>query len=69
MANFDDGAQDALNKMARACKRGTGCHLTREEIQSLNLTTIGELWAQDDPRMASPTTSQQNKGDGNADQA
>lgn len=50
MANFDDGAQDALNKMARAQRRGTGCHLTADQIQSLYLTTIGELWAQDDPR-------------------
>lgn len=46
----DDLAQDALNKMARAQRRGTGCHLTANEIKSLYLTTIGELWSQPDPR-------------------
>lgn len=46
----DDGAQDALTKMARAHKRGTGCHITADEIRSLSITRIGEMWAQPDPR-------------------
>lgn len=45
-----DAAQDALNRMARAANRGTGCYLTFEMIQSLSLTIIGEMWSQDDPR-------------------
>ncbi len=45
-----DGAQDALNRMRRAHERGTGCYLTRAMIESLALSKIGELWAQDDPR-------------------
>lgn len=45
-----DGAQDALTKMQRAHKRGTGCHLTAEQIQSLSLTIIGQMWSEDDPR-------------------
>lgn len=47
-----DGAHDALNKMRRAHKRGTGCHLSADEIRSLSLTSIGELWADDDPRQS-----------------
>jgi hypothetical protein len=45
-----DGAQDALTKMQRAYKRGTGCHLTADQIRSLSLTSIGELWDDQDPR-------------------
>lgn len=45
-------AHDALNKMRRACNRGTGCKLTADEVFELSLTAIGELWNQDDPRTA-----------------
>lgn len=45
-----DGAQDALNRMRRAADRGTGCHLTAAMIESLGLTSIGEMWEQADPR-------------------
>ena len=45
-----DGAQDALTKMQRAFTRGTGCHLTADQIRSLSLTSIGELWEDEDPR-------------------
>lgn len=45
-----DGAQDALNRMARAYERGTGCHLTAEMIRSLGLTRIAEIWSTEDPR-------------------
>ncbi len=45
-----DAAQDALNRMRRACERGTGCHLTAEMIASLELSAVGSLWAEDDPR-------------------
>lgn len=55
-----DAAQDALNKMRRAHLRGTGCHLSAEEIASLALSTIGELWSQDDPR--GPVTPKRKKG-------
>lgn len=45
-----DGAQDALNRMARAEKRGTGCYLTADMIRSLGITIFGETWNQPDPR-------------------
>lgn len=51
-ANVIPRAHDALNKMRRASERGTGCRLTADEIFELSLTTIGELWKQDDPRAA-----------------
>lgn len=44
------GAHDALNRMRRACERGTGCHLTAEMIQSLGLTMVAEMWGEEDPR-------------------
>lgn len=44
-------AQQALNKLRRAHSRGTGTRLTREEVRSLSLTLIGEMWEQDDPRI------------------
>ncbi len=47
---WDDGAQDALNRMARAARRGTGCTLTAEMIASLAVTIIGQAWAEADPR-------------------
>lgn len=47
-----DGAHDALNRMKRAHKRGTGCHLTSAMIDSLYVTIIGQAWGQDDPRAA-----------------
>lgn len=45
-----DGAQDALNRMRRAHRRGTGCHLTREMIDDLYVSLIGQIWDQADPR-------------------
>jgi hypothetical protein len=45
-----NGAQDALNRMKRACDRGTGCHLTAEMIQSLGCTFLGGCWQEKDPR-------------------
>lgn len=45
-----DGAQDALNRMARAYARGTGCHLTPAMIQSLAVSVIGEMWECPDDR-------------------
>ena len=48
-----NGAQQALNKMRRAHSRGTGTRLTQEEVRSLSLTLIGEMWEQDDPCMTS----------------
>jgi hypothetical protein len=47
---YQNGAQEALNRMARADQRGTGCHLTADMIQSLSLTTIGAIWSEEDPR-------------------
>jgi hypothetical protein len=45
-----DGAQDAISKLCRAEKRGTGCRLTAQEVQSLALTSIGQMWNEPDPR-------------------
>jgi hypothetical protein len=45
-----DVAQDVLNKMARAHKRGSGCRLTADEIHALSVTMIGQWWGQPDPR-------------------
>jgi hypothetical protein len=58
-----DGAQNALNKMARAQRRGTGCHINADEIRSLSLTRIGEMWSQDDPRRTG--NGDTDKGEGN----
>ena len=49
-------AHDALNKMRRAHQRGTGCRLTAEQIHSLSVTRIGELWADKDPRKSQSDT-------------
>lgn len=45
-----DGAHDALDRMRRAAERGTGCHLTAEMIQSLAVSSIGQMWSEEDPR-------------------
>lgn len=45
-----DAAHDALNRMKRACERGTGCHLTADMVASLGLTAVASLWDEDDPR-------------------
>lgn len=45
-----DLAQDALNRLSRAQKRGTGCYLSAEMIQALHVTSIGEIWSTPDPR-------------------
>lgn len=37
-------AHDALDRMRRACKRGTGCHLTADMISALEVTVVGSLW-------------------------
>lgn len=47
---INDGAQEALNRLGRAMKRGTGCYLTREMVAALDLTFIGELCVSPDPR-------------------
>ena len=43
-------AHDALNRMARASRRGTGCHLTADMIAALERTFLGEVWSEEDPR-------------------
>lgn len=43
---------DALDRMRRAHARGTGCHLTRDMIKALHLTSIGQMWEDTDPRKA-----------------
>ena len=45
-------AHDALNKLHRAHQRGTGVRLTAGDIAALSVTSIGELWAEPDPRGA-----------------
>jgi len=52
-----DKAHDALNRMKRAFDRGTGCYLTAEMLASLNLTIVGDVWSQDDPRKAKDRTN------------
>jgi hypothetical protein len=47
---WDEPAQDALDRMRRAHQRGSGCYLTAEMIQSLALTFIGELWSDERPK-------------------
>jgi hypothetical protein len=42
-------AQDALDRMERAYRRGTGCHLTADMIESLGVTLIGEIWSAERP--------------------
>lgn len=46
----DDIIQDALNRLYRAARKGTGCRLSAEEIHYLNTTTFGDAWNQPDPR-------------------
>ena len=61
--SFLDASQDALNRMRRASHRGTGCHLTKEMIDSLELTVIGEMWKEEDPRdIKKGITNVQNNG-------
>ncbi len=43
-------AHDALNRMRRAHKRGTGCSLTAEMIEALSRSVIGQMWEEEDPR-------------------
>lgn len=50
LSEVEGWAQDALNKLRRAEKRGTGCHLSADEVFALGLTRFGELWADTDPR-------------------
>jgi hypothetical protein len=54
---WDEAAQDALDRMHRAHGRGTGCHLTAEMIQSLALTAIGEIWSDERPTAPYPPRS------------
>lgn len=42
-------ANKALNRMRRAHERNTGCRLTPQMIAGLSITTIGQMWAEDDP--------------------
>jgi len=44
--HWDAGAWRALMRMGRARQRGTGCHLTADEIKSLSLTFIGSAMSE-----------------------
>ena len=46
---WDYDVQMVLDKMKRASRRGTGCHLTAEEIKSLSITIIGDIWEEENP--------------------
>lgn len=49
-----DGAHNALNRMADAYTKGRGCRISYEELRSLNLTFLGEIWGRsEDPRKES----------------
>lgn len=54
--DWSDGVHDALNRMKRACDRGTGCHLTAGMVSSLALSVVGSLWNEEDPRKKSTST-------------
>jgi len=43
-------AHEAFDRMKRAFRRGTGCHLTAQMIDSLQVTIVGQMWEQEDPR-------------------
>jgi len=58
---LEDGVNDALNRMRRAAKRGTGCYLTAEMISCLEVSSIGQIWSEDDPREAALTEAKENK--------
>lgn len=45
-----DAVHDALNRMRRAHRRGTGCHLTAEMLHAMSVSFIGEIWEEPDPR-------------------
>lgn len=51
------GANDALNRMRKAAKRGMGCHLFAEMIASVEVTIVGQTWAEADSREASTNPS------------
>lgn len=50
--NLMDDAQDALNRLARALNRGTGCRLTRDHVAGLGITFLGQTIVEPDPRAA-----------------
>lgn len=52
---WDHYAQLALDRMNRAHRRGTGCHLTAEMIASLHLSFLGEVWADQRPQISKGT--------------
>lgn len=37
-----DGVHEALNRMGRAARRGTGCYLTAEMIAALRVSSLGQ---------------------------
>jgi len=42
-------AHDALDRLKRACDRGTGCHLTADMIHGLSVTMVGQMWDEERP--------------------
>lgn len=49
-------AHDALDRMRRAHERGTGCRLTPDMIEALGRSSIGQMWAEEDPRETETST-------------
>ncbi len=49
---FEKIANDALDRLNRAMKRGTGCYLTPAMVEALRVTAIGEMASQ--PRQDDP---------------
>lgn len=45
-----DGAQDVLNRMKRNYDKGIGIHISADELASLAITIIGQMWNEEDPR-------------------
>jgi hypothetical protein len=47
---WDEAAQDALDRLHRAHQRGSGCYLTAEMVQSLAVTFLGQVWSDERPK-------------------
>jgi hypothetical protein len=64
MSHFSDSVNDALNRMKRAQRRGTGCHLTVEMVRALGCTLLAEVWGEDDPRSVGLNTQPEGADNG-----
>lgn len=49
--DYKDGLHDVLNRMRLAHTAGRGIHISADELRSLSVTLIGQMWEEDDPRI------------------